>query len=204
MRAIAQASRELPIVLVARRTRVSSVDSVANDDLSGAALAVAHLVSLGHERIAHIDGGGGAGSPERRRGYERAMRKHGLESQIRIAPGSYTEDGGRQGVTALFSGNRPPSAIFAANDLSAIGTLSALAERGIRVPADVSVVGYDNTALAAVRHIHLTTVDQPRPEMGRTAVALLMERLKEERKEGKHVLMPPSLVVRSSTAPPGG
>jgi DNA-binding LacI/PurR family transcriptional regulator len=204
MRAIAQASRELPIVLVARRTRVSSVDSVANDDLSGAALAVAHLVSLGHERIAHIDGGGGAGSFERRRGYERAMRKHGLESQIRIAAGSYTEDGGRQGVTALFSGNRPPSAIFAANDLSAIGTLSALAERGIRVPADVSVVGYDNTALAAVRHIHLTTVDQPRPEMGRTAVALLMERLKEERKEGKHVLMPPSLVVRSSTASPGG
>jgi DNA-binding LacI/PurR family transcriptional regulator len=202
MRTIVEASRELPIVLVARRTRVSSVDSVANDDLSGAALAVAHLASLGHERIAHIDGGYGAGSPERRRGYERAMRKHGLESHIRIAAGTYTEDGGRQGVTALFSGGRTPTAIFAANDLSAIGTLSALAERGIRVPADVSVVGYDNTALAAVRHIHLTTVDQPRPEMGRTAVALLLERLKEGRVEARHVLMPPSLVVRSSTAPP--
>lgn len=204
MRTIALASRELPIVLVARRTRVSSVDSVANDDVAGAALAVAHLISLGHERIAHIDGGDGAGARERRRGYERAMRKHGLEAHVRIAAGSYTEDGGRQGVTALFSESRAPTAIFAANDLSAIGTLSALSERGIGVPADVSVVGYDNTALAAVRHIHLTTVDQPRPEMGRTAVVLLLERLREGRKEARHVLMPPSLVVRGSTAPPGG
>ena len=132
------------------------------------------------------------------------MRKHGLEAQTRIASGSYTEDGGRQGVTALFSGGRPPTAIFAANDLSAIGTLSALAEHGIHVPADVSVVGYDNTALAAVRHIHLTTVDQPRPEMGRTAVTLLLERLRDGREEARHVLMQPSLVVRGSTASPAG
>lgn len=201
MRTIAAASRELPTVLVARRSRGASVDSVANDDVAGAALAVAHLASLGHARIAHIDGGEGAGAPQRRRGYERAMRKHGLGAHVRVASGSYTEDGGRRGVTELLAGE-PPTAIFAANDLAAIGTLSALAERGIRVPEDVSVVGYDNTALAGVRHIHLTTVDQPRPEMGRTAVTLLLERLEAGRRTGRHVLMPPSLVVRGSSAPP--
>ena len=201
MRTIVAASRELPTVLVARRSRERTVDSVANDDVAGAALAVAHLASLGHERIAHIDGGEGAGSPERRRGYERAMRKHGLEAHVRVVGGNYTEDGGRRGVTELL-GKNPPTAIFAANDLSAIGTLSALAERGIAVPDDISVVGYDNTALAGVRHINLTTVDQPRPEMGRAAVTLLLERLEGGRETGRNVLMPPSLVVRGSTAAP--
>lgn len=201
MRTIVAASRELPTVLVARRSRERTVDSVANDDVAGAALAVAHLASLGHERIAHIDGGEGAGSPERRRGYENAMRKHGLGTHVRVVGGNYTEDGGRRGVTELL-GKNPPTAIFAANDLSAIGTLSALAERGIAVPDDISVVGYDNTALAGVRHINLTTVDQPRPEMGRAAVTLLLERLEGGRETGRNVLMPPSLVVRGSTAAP--
>lgn len=202
MRRIAEASREVPTVLVARGSRSSSVDSVANDDTAGAALAVEHLASLGHRRIAHIDGGDGAGARERRRGYERAMDRHGLAGEARVVAGSYTEEGGWQGVRALLSRGRAPTAVFAANDLAAIGTLSALAEQGIRVPEDVSVVGYDNTALAAVHHIHLTTVDQPRPEMGRTAVSLILERLDGKRAAARHVLMPPSLVVRGTTAPP--
>ena len=129
------------------------------------------------------------------------MRKHGFGARVRIVPGSYTEDGGRRGVAELLSGEMP-TAIFAANDLAAIGTLSALAERDVRVPEDVSVIGYDNTALAAVRLIHLTTVDQPRPEMGRAAVTLLLERLEGGRRTMRNVLMPPSLVVRGSTAAP--
>ena len=202
MRRIAEASREVPTVLVARGSRSSSVDSVANDDTAGAALAVGHLASLGHRRIAHIDGGDGAGSRERRRGYERAMDRHDLAGEVRVVAGSYTEEGGWQGVRSLFSRGRAPTAVFAANDLAAIGTLSALAEQGIRVPEDVSVVGYDNTSLAAVHHIHLTTVDQPRPEMGRTAVSLILERLDGERRSARHLLMPPSLVVRGTTGPP--
>jgi DNA-binding LacI/PurR family transcriptional regulator len=204
MRRIAEASREVPTVLVARGSRSSSVDSVANDDTAGAALAVGHLASLGHRRIAHIDGGDGAGARERRRGYERAMERHGLAREARVVAGSYTEEGGWRGVAALFSRGMAPTAVFAANDLAAIGTLSALAEKGKRVPEDVSVVGYDNTALAAVHHIHLTTVDQPRPEMGRTAVSLILERLDGERRIARHLLMPPSLVVRGTTAPPAG
>ena len=202
MEVIIEAARELPTVLVARRARAAVLDSVANDDLTGAGLAVQHLAELGHRRIAHIDGGDGAGSAERRRGYERSMRKLGLEQHARVVPGNYTDEGGRQGVGALLAAGPRPTAILAANDLAAIGALSALADRGIRVPEEVSLVGYDNTALAAVRHINLTTVDQPRPDMGQTAVRLLLERLRDGRKTARHVLMTPSLVVRRTTAPP--
>jgi DNA-binding LacI/PurR family transcriptional regulator len=199
MDTILAAARELPTVLVARRARAASLDSVANDDPTGAGLAVQHLADLGHRRIAHIDGGDGAGAAERRRGYERAVRKLGLEKYARIVSGHYTEDGGRQGVAALFASGPAPTAIVAANDLSAIGAISELAERGLRVPDDVSVVGYDNTSLAAVRQINLTTVDQPRPDMGKTAVRLLLERIRDGRKTARHVLMQPRLVIRGTT-----
>jgi DNA-binding LacI/PurR family transcriptional regulator len=204
MRTIAAAGAELPTVLVARRTSLRDVDSVANDDVAGAALAVEHLASLGHRRIAHVDGGRGAGALERRRGYDRAMQRAGLGAHARVAPGSYTEDGGRGGVAALLGSGPSPTAIFAANDLAAIGVLGALADRGLRVPEDVSVVGYDNTALAAVPQVDLTTVDQPRPEIGRRAVTLLVERLHGGRRTARHVLVPPSLVVRGTTARPRG
>jgi DNA-binding LacI/PurR family transcriptional regulator len=130
------------------------------------------------------------------------MAKRGLEDCIQIVAGSYTDEGGRQGIAALFDGPNRPSAVFVANDLAALGALSALDERGLRVPDDVSVVGYDNTALAAVSQIHLTTVDQPRPDMGRTAVKLLLERLTMKRDVARHVLIPPTLVIRGTTAPP--
>ncbi|MBC8085808.1 MAG: LacI family DNA-binding transcriptional regulator [Phycisphaerae bacterium] len=194
-------SKEIPVVMVARRARMGSVDSVSNDDLTGASLVVQHLADIGHQHIVHIDGGGGAGAAERRKGYERAMQRRGLDAFIQIIPGSYSNEGGRQGVAALVDSGVHPTAIFVANDLAALGALSALSERGLRVPDDISVVGYDNTALAAVSQINLTTVDQPRPDMGRTAVTLLLERLGGRRDAARHVLLPPKLVVRGTTAP---
>ena len=201
--AIESASRELPVALVARRWQDPTADSVANDDPLGAALVVRHLVGLGHARIAHVDGGNAAGAADRRAGYEAAMREAGLGAHVRVVPASYTDDGGRQGVAALFDDAAPPpTALFVANDLAAVGAMDALAERGLRVPEDVSVVGYDNTALAALRHVDLTTVDQPRPDMGRTAVRLVLERLDERRTEARHLIIAPTLVVRGTTAPP--
>jgi DNA-binding LacI/PurR family transcriptional regulator len=203
VQSIAAASRELPMVLVARRSDVARVDSVTNDDPTGARLVVEHLAELGHRRIAHIDGGRGAGAAERRQGYEQTMTARGLAEFVRVVPGSDTEEGGRHGVEALLAADGPrPTAIFVANDLAALGALATLAERGIRVPQDVSIVGYDNTALAALRHINLTTVDQPRPDMGREAVALLLERLASHRDAARHVLVTPTLVVRGTTTPP--
>jgi DNA-binding LacI/PurR family transcriptional regulator len=130
------------------------------------------------------------------------MERRGLADRARVVPGSYTDDGGRQGRRRALRRRPAPTAVFVANDLAALGAMSALAERGVRVPDDVSLVGYDNTALAAVPQIALTTVDQPRPDMGRTAVALLLERLAGGREAGRHLVIPPTLVVRGTTAPP--
>jgi DNA-binding LacI/PurR family transcriptional regulator len=199
---IVRASREVPIVLVGREARGPDVDSVTNDDRAGAEVAVEHCVSLGHRRIAHIDGGHGAGAPDRRRGYEAAMKRLGLAEQVSVVSGTYTEEGGHTGCLVLLAQRPRPTAIFAANDLAAIGALNAIEESGLRVPDDVSLVGYDNTSLAALRHISLTTIHQPRLEMGQLALSTLLERVDQDREEPRRVILSPSLVVRASTAPP--
>jgi DNA-binding LacI/PurR family transcriptional regulator len=196
------AAATAPIVLVARASRWPSVDSVTNDDRVGARLAIDHLVSLGHRAIAHVDGGRGAGAAARRSGYLEAMRRHRLRRAVRVAAGAYTEEGGASGVSRLLREGERPTAVFVANDLAAIGAMHALEERGLRVPEDISLIGYDNTSLAALGHISLTTIDQPRREIGATAVRLLLERLDGGRAHGRHVVVPPALVVRGTTAPP--
>lgn len=195
--AIESAARDTPVVLVSRSSRLSTVDTVNDDGKVGSTLAVDHLVSLGHKDIVHIDGGGGSQAAPRRTGYRLAMARHGLTP--RVVRGEYTEAGG---ATAIRSLATPFTAVMAANDLNAVGVLSALSAAGLRVPADVSVVGYDNTWLAALRHIALTTIDQPRTEMGRLAAAALVQRVRDERTEPARHHVHPSLVVRETTAPP--
>jgi DNA-binding LacI/PurR family transcriptional regulator len=194
--AAAFATVDTPLVLVSRSSRLSTVDTVNDDGRTGSALAVDHLVALGHRRIVHIDGGNGSQAAPRRTGYRAAMTRHGLEPHV--VRGEYTEAAGAEAIRGL---SEQFTAVIAANDLNAVGVLSALTEAGRRVPADVSVVGYDNTWLAALRHISLTTIDQPRHEMGRLAAAALIARVRGERTEPARHLLRPSLVVRATTAP---
>jgi DNA-binding LacI/PurR family transcriptional regulator len=197
--AIGSAADQTPVVLVARSSRLSTVDTVNDDGSRGIGLAVDHLVSLGHRRIVHLDGGGGTQAAPRRRGYLAAMAVHGLAP--RIVPSEYTDAAGAKAVQELLRGDLP-TAVVSCNDFNAVGAISALEEAGYRVPGDVSVVGYDNTSLAALRHVSLTTIDQPRNEFGRLAAEALLQRVRGERAEPVRHLLHPSLVVRSTTAPP--
>jgi DNA-binding LacI/PurR family transcriptional regulator len=199
--AIQVAARQCPVVLVSRTARSSTVDTVNDDGEAGSGLAVDHLVGLGHRRIAHLDGGGAAGAAQRRRGFEAAMRRHGLEPIV--VRSEHTDIGGEKAVRELLAAySRPdlPTGLVSGNDFNAVGAISALEEAGLRVPEDVSVVGYDNTSLAALRHLSLTTVDQPRKDMARLAFEALIERVRGERTEPVRHLLHPSLVVRATTA----
>jgi DNA-binding LacI/PurR family transcriptional regulator len=198
---IVEAARALPVVVVARGVRSPLLDSITNDERAGARLVVRHLSELGHHRIAHVDGGRGAGAGARRSGYRRAMDEAGLGAEIRVLGGDYTDIAGVRAAERLLESGDLPTAVFAANDVVAAGLMDRLEDAGLEVPGDVSIVGYDNTYLAALHHMSLTTVHQPRPDMGRIAIRTLVERI-EGRASSVHVRMTPSLVVRGTTGPP--
>lgn len=199
---LAAAAREVVLVTVARALDLPGVAVVVNDDRRGGELAFNHLADLGHIHIAHIDGGTGPGAAERRQGFEAAAARRGLGDQIQVIPGDFTEEGGYTGTRRLLSSRRPPTAIFAANDLCALGVLNALGEAGLRAPDDVSVIGYDNISPSALRHPSLTTINQPRQRMGRMAMESALRRLHRPDLPAPTVMLPPELVVRASTGPP--
>jgi DNA-binding LacI/PurR family transcriptional regulator len=198
---IVAAAAEAPMVIVGRAVRRVEADTVLINEAHGTALALDHLVDLGHERIAHVDGGSGAGGPQRRSVYLRWMRARRLGSHALVIPGDFTEEGGVSAAEEILRLPELPTAIFAANDMAAAGLLGGLDRAGVDVPGDVSIVGYDNISIARLAHVSLTTVDQPHDEMGRLALELLLDRI-EHRRPNEVRLIEPSLIVRSTTAPP--
>jgi DNA-binding LacI/PurR family transcriptional regulator len=188
-----------PLVSASHASKSPVIDSVVTNDVKGARLAVELLVGLGHRDIAHITGGKGAGASGRVRGFRAAMKAEGLSERARVVEGEFTESGGISGVDELFSSGTRPTAVFAANDQAAIGVLRGLTARGIAVPDDVSVIGYDDTNLAAFEHINLTSVHQQRFLMGMTAMELMLERVADSRQSARHVTLEPRLTVRGST-----
>jgi DNA-binding LacI/PurR family transcriptional regulator len=196
---IATASDIVPVVVIGRVVRGDRIDSVENDERHGALLVVAHLAALGHRTIVHIHGGNGAGARARWRGYEHAMTQFGLKPDV--LAGDFTELAGVEAARRLLRRKKLPSAVFAANDLVAAGALDTFEDAGLRVPDDLSVVGYDNTFLARMHHVALTTVDQSTEEMGRTAVELLHQRVEDGRTAPVTHFVTPELVTRRTSGP---
>jgi len=191
----------LPIVCLDRDIDSSLVPLVQVDNRLGAKLATEHLLGLGHTRIAHVSGAAELRiSDERTAGYREAHRDAGTRvDEALLAPGSFTEVGGYDATRTLLE-RGAFTAVFAANDLSAIGVLAALAEVGLAVPGDVSVVGFDDLRLARFTIPPLTTVHQPAAEIARRATELLLDLAQGRAVEQMHHLLEPELVLRRSTA----
>jgi LacI family transcriptional regulator len=179
------------------------IPSVSAAHTSGAGQAMQHLLSLGHRRIAHITGPRGwVATEERLRGYHAALAAAGILPDPELAPPAVPEFvTGREAAEKLLDLPDPPTAILAFNDNIAIGAIQAARARGVRVPEDLSVVGFDDVEYATIVTPALTTVRQPLAEMGRTAVSLLTRLLERQRFETLRVELATRLVVRDSTAP---
>jgi len=199
--AIAELAARAPVVVVGRHVTPAGFDVVRVADEAGVGEAVDHLVGLGHRRIVHVDGGEAAMAADRRAGFLAALRRHGLGTG-RVLPGGYVEAAGAAAARTLLGEPEPPTAVVAANDRCAIGLLDVFVRAGVRVPQDVSVVGYDDGELARLAHVDLTTVSQEAAEQASRAVAAAVERLDGDRTEPVEVVLTPRLVVRGSTAPP--
>ena len=177
------------------------VDVLANDNHLGATLAVRHLLDFGHSRIAHITGLPSTAGNLRLQGYEDTMRAAGLGDRILVETGDMSEEGGYRAAVRLLSRAERPTAIFAANDLSCVGALSAAAALGLRVPGELSLVGFDNSSLARLRALWLTSVDGTAYAMGQQAARMLLARIERPDTPGQTQLMPPRLEVRGSSGP---
>ncbi|GAA0535358.1 LacI family transcriptional regulator [Saccharopolyspora subtropica] len=193
---------QLPVVEIGRPSNETSFDAVHTADEEGTHLAVEHLVSLGHQDIVHIDGGDQPGAVERRAGYVDAMRSHGLQHQARVLPGDYTELSGIAAARTLLEDNELPTAVIAGNDQCAVGLLDELRRSGIDVPGQISIVGYDDSRLARLAHVNLTTVRQDAEQLARLAVQTALDRLDNGLDSQPRVCrLAPHLVVRSTTGP---
>jgi DNA-binding LacI/PurR family transcriptional regulator len=200
---LAELARQLPVVSVARRLRSSAAgpEVVRTADDEGARQAVDHLVGLGHRDVVHIDGGRAPGAADRRRGYRAAMNRHGLGAHVRVLPGGPTEEEGAAAARALTATGSRPTAVLAFNDRCATGLLDTFLRAGVTVPGDVSVVGFDDSRLARLAHIALTTVGQDVPRLSRLAVGRAVARVEGGTAPAEvEDVVPPRLVVRGTTA----
>jgi len=198
---LAELATRLPVVVLARSVRSAAVDAIHTADAEGLHQAVDHLVGLGHRRITHIDGGRAPGAVERRRGYRDAMHRHGLDRHARIVPGGLTEEEGAAAARTLL--RDPPTAVTVFNDRCATGVLDVFSRNGLTVPNDISVVGYDDSHLARLAHIDLTTIAQDTATLTRLALARAVDRVEGNTVTHREVVVPPHLVVRGTTAPLG-
>jgi LacI family transcriptional regulator len=192
----------MPQVLVDREVEHVNADLVEVNHESGGYLATRHLIALGHQRIACITGPLKLSpSLQRLQGYQRALAEAGLPLQNNWLRGAdFTSAGGHAAMQDLLHAQPRPTAVFACNDLMAFGAISAAASAGLMLPQDLSIIGFDDIALAAYSSPPLTTIAQPKHQMGALAARILLARIADPHRPHQREILQPGLCVRGSTA----
>lgn len=193
--------RSVPVVVVDREVPDIQCDQVLTNNRSGGQQATEHLIQHGHRRIGCIVGPSDLTlSWERVCGYQEALQNAGLPfDENLLRQGDFQAPGGYTAMQELLGTPEPPSGVFVCNDLMAIGAMRAVSERGLAIPDDVAVVGFDDIALASYTNPPLTTVAQPRQEMSRLAAELLIERVRDGDRPREHRLLETRLIIRQSS-----
>jgi LacI family transcriptional regulator len=188
------------VVLIDRRLKGLNCPVVTTDDVQVGMLATEHLISLGHKRIGHLRGTAASTSEGRFEGYRRALEKNRLKfDDALVRDCGFSERDGYEATRRWLEEGGVPGAIFAVNDPAAIGAMQALEEAGQRVGRDVALVGGGNIHYGDMLRVPLTTVSWSRGEMGQQAARLLLQLIEGEVPDKKQVVLPPELVVRSSS-----
>lgn len=193
-------TQQTPLVVVDRDSSDLAIDTVLTDNLGGGLLATRHLINLGHKRIACLAGASSVSpSAQRLNGYRQALQESGLPfDETLVRRGDYLAASGWANGRELLTMTDRPTAIFACNDMMAIGILRASAELGINVPSDLALVGFDDIELAAYVNPPLTTVAQDKQKIGEIAVSLLVDKIGDEVLKGRREFLQPTLVIRKS------
>ena len=199
----------MPQVVVDREVEDLAADLVEVNHEAGGFLATQHLLELGHRRIACIAGPQTLSAARQRvQGYQRALREAGVALDDTLFEcADFTSAGGHAAMSALLAANpsgRRPSAVFASNDLMAIGAICAAAAQGLHIPEDLSVIGFDDIALAAYSNPPLSSIAQPKHQMGEVAARLLLQRIAQPDRELQREILQPALQIRQSTGPRAG
>ena len=193
-----------PFILLSRIHPIIETDFVGVDNELGAKIAVKYLIDKGHKKIAHITGPlDTSPAMQRLNGYKNALKENGIEyDEDLVMTGDFRESGGYECAKKLLIINRKkrPTAIFAANDLSAMGAMEAIYSLGLKVPDDISIIGYDNIHISSYPSINLTTINQPKYEMAKIATEILIDKFENKVPPGKkrQVVLEPFLVERKT------
>ena len=192
------------VVAVDPHTGRSSLPTVTSDNLQGARLGIDHLLELGHRRIGMVTGRPDLISAElRERGFREAHAAAGVPvDESLLVLGNYDPELAREAARELLALPDPPTAIFAANDISAIAVLEVATELGVDVPGELSLLGFDNIPESALAHPPLTTVQQPMRRMGHDAIAMLVDLIAGRHPDDTHLTLETTLVRRASTSAP--
>jgi DNA-binding LacI/PurR family transcriptional regulator len=197
---IADLPDHVPVVQLGGPRGSAPADDVRVDSALGIRLLVDHLAGLGHERIAYVTGGSGPNAADRRAAYLAALEDRALPPDI--IEGAFTEQGGAAAAEALLARGVLPTAIMAANDRTAVGVLSTLVRHGVRVPEDVSVAGFDDSSVAALPYVQLTTVRHDPGALAAQALDAVIRRIEDPDAPVVSHRDAPELVIRRSTSRP--